>query len=182
MSNLTVLLPCAGRSRRYPNLRPKWMLVTPEGDLMLERAFASVASQKPERVVVGLLREHEERYGASDGIKRALGDTVDVVFMEEDTRGPADTVYRMIQAAGVEGRILVRDADKVLREDELAKLRVPTRFVFGDGDVLGGREIADNAARHIAGATVESMVGGHFLSLDQPDEFARLVSVALAEA
>jgi pimeloyl-ACP methyl ester carboxylesterase len=73
-------------------------------------------------------------------------------------------------------------SEVVLREDELAKLRVPTRFFFGDADVLGGREIADNAARHIADATVQSMAGGHFLSLDQPDEFARLVSIALSEA
>ncbi len=69
-----------------------------------------------------------------------------------------------------------------VREDELAKLRIPTRFLFGDADILGGREIADNAARHIADARVESISAGHFLSLDQPDECARMLSKFLSEA
>ena len=31
----TLLLPCAGKSTRYPGTRPKWMLTLPEGDLAL---------------------------------------------------------------------------------------------------------------------------------------------------
>ena len=33
----TLIIPCAGRSSRYPNLRPKWLLTHPDGDLMLEK-------------------------------------------------------------------------------------------------------------------------------------------------
>ncbi len=69
-----------------------------------------------------------------------------------------------------------------VREDELAKLRIPTRFLFGDADILGGREIADNAARNIADARVHSISAGHFLGLDQPDECARLLSEFLSES
>jgi pimeloyl-ACP methyl ester carboxylesterase len=68
-----------------------------------------------------------------------------------------------------------------VREDELAKLQIPTRFLFGDADILGGREIADNAARHIADVRVHSISAGHFLCLDQPDECARLLSEFLSE-
>ena len=70
----------------------------------------------------------------------------------------------------------------VVREDELAKLRIPTRFLFGDADVFGGREVADAAARQIADARVQSISGGHFPYLDQPDECARLLSKFLSEA
>ena len=38
----TLLLPCAGKSSRYPGTRPKWMLTLPEGELALARAAASV--------------------------------------------------------------------------------------------------------------------------------------------
>jgi len=69
-----------------------------------------------------------------------------------------------------------------IRGDELARLRIPTRFLIGDADILGGREIADNAARHIADSRVHSISGGHFLCLDQPDECARLLSEFLSEA
>jgi pimeloyl-ACP methyl ester carboxylesterase len=70
----------------------------------------------------------------------------------------------------------------VVREDELAKLRIPTRFLFGDADVFGGREIAENAARYIADARVESIPTGHFPSIEQPDACARLLSAFLSEA
>ncbi|KAA0577958.1 NTP transferase domain-containing protein [Azospirillum sp. B21] len=111
MSGYTILLPAAGRSSRYPNMRPKWMLSTPEGALMLRRALDSLESVARSRVVVGILREHEERYAATAGIRRALGEGVEIVVFDEVTRGPAETAYEMIRRAGVEGPVIIKDSD-----------------------------------------------------------------------
>jgi hypothetical protein len=121
MTKYTVLLPSAGRSSRFPGMRPKWMLVSPEGDLMAARALASVGGDRIARVVIGILREHEEQYRASDGIRRALGENVDIVVLDEVTRGPADTAYEMIRRAGVEGPIFIKDSDSWFSLPETAE-------------------------------------------------------------
>ncbi len=38
----TLIIPCAGQSSRYPNLRPKWMLTHPDGELMIEKVINSI--------------------------------------------------------------------------------------------------------------------------------------------
>ncbi len=50
----TLILPCAGRSSRYPGVRPKWMLTLPEGELALARAAASLPEGACGRVVVAV--------------------------------------------------------------------------------------------------------------------------------
>ena len=32
-----LIIPAAGQSTRYPNLRPKWLLTMPDGQLMIEK-------------------------------------------------------------------------------------------------------------------------------------------------
>lgn len=112
MSNqATLLLPCAGRSSRYPGTRPKWMLTTPEGRLALEWARESVPTSAVSRVVAGFRREHDEAFDVRGLMARAFGNSVDIVIIDRDTRGPADTVAEMVRRAGVSGPILIKDAD-----------------------------------------------------------------------
>ncbi|MEJ1967566.1 MAG: hypothetical protein WDN03_02860 [Rhizomicrobium sp.] len=107
----TLLLPCAGKSSRYPGVRPKWMLTLPEGELAIARAAASVPKDAWHRVVAAVRGEHEQRYGAKALLARIFGDAIDVVVLEHDTRGPADTVAETIARAGVSGPIAIKDAD-----------------------------------------------------------------------
>jgi hypothetical protein len=107
----TLLLPCAGKSSRYPGVRPKWMLTLPDGELALARAAASVPRDAHGRIVAAVRREHDERYGAAALLGRIFGACVEVVVLDHDTRGPADTVAQMIRRAGVSGAIAIKDAD-----------------------------------------------------------------------
>jgi hypothetical protein len=111
MASRTLLLPCAGKSSRYPGVRPKWMLTLPDGDLALQRAAASVPAGSYGRVVVAVRADHEEKYGCRALLKRAFGDSAEVVVLPRDTRGPADTVAQMIRRAAVSGALAVKDAD-----------------------------------------------------------------------
>ena len=107
----TLLLPCAGLSSRYQGVRPKWMLTTPDGRLAVQRAAASVDPARIGRQVIAIRAEHEEKYGASQVVRRAFGADMDIVVLERDTNGPAETVSLMIERAGVSGPILIKDAD-----------------------------------------------------------------------
>ena len=107
----TLLLPCAGKSTRYPGTRPKWMLTLPEGDLALARAAASMPAGSHDRMIVAVRADHDARYGAADLLRRVFGDRVEVIVLEHDTRGPADTVAEMIRRADVSGPFAIKDAD-----------------------------------------------------------------------
>jgi len=118
-SSMTLLMPCAGRSSRYPGTRPKWMLTTPEGQLMVERAAESVSSAQVSRLVLGILQRHEDEFGGSEAIRRAFGNSVDIVVLDQDTKGPADTVRLMIERAQVTGPIAIKDADSFFTTTDL---------------------------------------------------------------
>ena len=38
----TLLLPVAGKSARYPGMRPKWLLTMPNGKLMIEQSISKI--------------------------------------------------------------------------------------------------------------------------------------------
>ena len=107
----TLLLPCAGKSSRYPGVRPKWMLTLPDGELALARAAASLAPSSYNRIVAAVRAEHEAKYDATALLKRVFGPKIDVLVLESDTRGPADTVAQMIRRTGISGAIAIKDAD-----------------------------------------------------------------------
>lgn len=107
----TLLLPCAGRSSRYPTTRPKWLLTMPEGKLLLKRAADSIATDQYERVVIAIRDDHESAYGCRNLLRDIFGERVDIVVLPDDTRGPADTIAHTIRAAGVNGPILIKDCD-----------------------------------------------------------------------
>jgi len=35
----TLIIPCAGKSSRYPGEKPKWLFTHPDGKLMLEKSI-----------------------------------------------------------------------------------------------------------------------------------------------
>lgn len=107
----TLLLPCAGKSSRYPGVRPKWMLTLPDGTLALSRAAASVPGGACNRIVAAIRAEHDARYGAAALLKRTFGPGIEIVVLDHDTRGPADTVAETIRRAGIAGAFAIKDAD-----------------------------------------------------------------------
>lgn len=107
----TLLLPCAGKSSRYPGTRPKWMLTLPEGDLALARAAASLPPGAHDRIVIAVRADHEAQYQAAQLLYRVFGARVEILVLEQDTRGPAETVAEMIRRVHVTGAFAVKDAD-----------------------------------------------------------------------
>jgi len=107
----TLIMPCAGRSSRYPGVRPKWMLTLPEGEIALARAAASLPDNSFDRIVIAIRADHEERYDCRALLKRVFGTRAEIVVLPHETRGPADTVAQTIARAGVDGAIAIKDAD-----------------------------------------------------------------------
>jgi hypothetical protein len=165
--NETLLLPCAGLSSRYRNMRPKWMLTTPDGRLAIQRAAASVDPARIGRRVIAIRAEHETKYGASAAIRRAFGEAIDIVVLDKDTNGPAETVALMIERARVDGPILIKDADSFFDPTER-----PTGNFVGTLDLRSNLSISRVGAKsflvineqNLISHIVEKHVSSNFVS------------------
>jgi hypothetical protein len=107
----TLLLPCAGKSSRYPGLRPKWMLTLPDGELALARAAASLPQDSYDRLIVAIRADHDAKYRARALLERVFGGQAEILILAKDTAGPADTVAQMLRDARIDGPFAIKDAD-----------------------------------------------------------------------
>jgi hypothetical protein len=99
--------------------RPKWLLTTPSGDLIIACAAATVPRDRVERIIVAFLREAEERYKCTEALKRAFDGDVECIVLDQETDGPAHTVYEVIGRAGVQGPVCIKDSDSFFSISQL---------------------------------------------------------------
>lgn len=108
---MEIIIPCAGLSSRFPNLRPKYLLTDYSGKMMIEGAAKNFIGRYP--VTITILEEHDKMYGSKRLLEEAFGDKVKIVCLPDVTSGPADTVYQTIKLAGIDlnSKILIKDSD-----------------------------------------------------------------------
>jgi hypothetical protein len=107
---MEVIVPAAGLSTRFPNMRPKYTLTDFSGKLMLERSIAPFLGKH--HITVGILKEHNDQYQTARYIEDNYPDQISVVILENRTQGPADTVNQIIKQAGFTSEpILIKDCD-----------------------------------------------------------------------
>ena len=62
MKNL--IITAAGLSTRFEGLKPKWMLTHPKGNWMIVEALKNLDFDNIDKVYLGFLREHIEKYNS----------------------------------------------------------------------------------------------------------------------
>ncbi|CAH0541789.1 hypothetical protein [Vibrio marisflavi] len=111
----TLILPVAGRSSRFPNMRPKWLLTMPDGKLMIEKSVESIDLDKFDRIVIVCLQEHLEQYTTQDSVlssfHKATGITPDLVVLDGPTSSQSETIYQAIKKGHIEGAFFIKDCD-----------------------------------------------------------------------
>jgi hypothetical protein len=107
---MKVIVPCCGRSSRFPNLPPKYMLPGHDGRPMLALSLAKIAVSLDD-VVIAVLREHEEKYGITKGFELAFGRPLNVVIHDEPTRSQSETVALTLQKLKLNEPFLIKDSD-----------------------------------------------------------------------
>ena len=108
---MEIILPAAGLSTRFPNMRPKYTLTDYKGQMMFERAIQYYVGKY--NVTIGILREHENKYNISKYIQDTYDKLVNIVVLEERTSGPADTVYQILKQANIsdDKEFFIKDCD-----------------------------------------------------------------------
>lgn len=110
-----IILPICGQSSRFPNARPKWMLNHPNGNLMIAESFRGWDMRHVKSIQVIYLREHDEIYGVRKMLEKqfsklGLSELLNLVMIEQSDSQP-HTVYQALVTSGIDGSILIKDAD-----------------------------------------------------------------------
>lgn len=110
---MKIIVPCAGKSSRFPNMRPKWMLTHPDGDMMVKKAIESIRGVSLKDVIITILKEHEEKYDIVRGLKENIGDDITIIILDEPTKSQSETVYETLKKAKITGNFIVKDSDNI---------------------------------------------------------------------
>jgi hypothetical protein len=111
-----LILPAAGQSSRFPNMRPKWMLTHPKGNMMLTEAIIGLNLHDMDKIYLTILREHAEQYQCIPGILQqfeALGvhNKLSIITLDHATKHQPETIAETIKQASINGPFFCKDSD-----------------------------------------------------------------------
>jgi len=120
---LNLIIPIAGKSSRYPGMRPKWLLTHPSGRLMVVESISGLNLDLFEKIFVIALQEHEDQYSFSSGMERCFFDAfgkeiykkLDVVLLDAETQNQPETIFQAIDKRKIEGPIFIKDSDNFFK-------------------------------------------------------------------
>ena len=128
MKNL--IIPMAGKSSRFPGTRPKWMLTHPKsGIFMCIESILGLNLDFFDRIFFVILKDHEDTYQASRGIKKSLSysglskeiiSRCEIVILESPTKSQSETVFECIKKKSIKDFIFIKDSDGFFKFDVLS--------------------------------------------------------------
>lgn len=118
---MIIIVPCAGRSGRYPTTRPKWMLTQPSGELMVRESLRGLRFRKRDRLIITILKEHEQRYHVIKGMKASFDRRVDVCVLNKQTGSQPETIYQtlMQEKIRLDSSIFIKDSDNYFELEDI---------------------------------------------------------------
>ena len=114
---MILVLPCAGKSSRFPGVRPKFLLTHPAGDVMLLKSIELIDMKDITSIFIISLREYEDTYHFKDAIvselKRRYPDKmINVELLAEPTRNQPETIYQgLLHRYLTDEPLLIKDCD-----------------------------------------------------------------------
>ena len=108
----TLIIPCAGRSSRFPNMKPKYLLTHPDGSLMIEKSLEKINIDIFDRVIITIVEPHNKKYEAELILKQAFANKkFEICVLDDFTSSASETVYKTIKAKNVSGSVVIKDSD-----------------------------------------------------------------------
>ena len=115
-----LIVPVAGKSSRYPGMRPKWLLTMPDGKLMIEKSLSLLNLKVFSRIIVIVLSDHLKKYTSKNSLqaslKKNISKNVEIVELNKETTCQAETVLKGILKANIRGGIYIKDSDNIFEQ------------------------------------------------------------------
>lgn len=109
----TLIIPCAGKSSRFPNMKPKYMLTHPDGKLMIEKAMENINLDVFDRIIVTIVKQHDEKYDAKLWMEQVFANCpkVEICMLDDFTSSASETIYLTLKKMDVIGSFVIKDSD-----------------------------------------------------------------------
>jgi hypothetical protein len=118
---MNLIIPIAGKSNRYPDVKPKWMLAHPNGKFMAIQAISGLDLSKFNRIIFAYLRQHEEQYHFKHGFINELESlnikNYELCELEHQTKDVTETITNAIKLLNITGAIFIKDSDSYFKCD-----------------------------------------------------------------
>jgi hypothetical protein len=120
MKNL--LIPVAGESSRYPNMRPKWLLTMPNGLLMIEKSISKIECKFFDKIYIIALKEHIDNFCDKKlllkSLKKNISTKIEIVELKKKTSCQAETILHFLMLKKIKGSFLIKDCDNEFSIDK----------------------------------------------------------------
>ena len=118
---MNLLLPVAGMSTRFPNMKPKWLLTSPNGNLMIIEAILGLELSHFNKIYIITINDHLLEFDFIDGIKNQFSqigylDKLEFIILDEKTKSQPETIAKAIIQKGIKGGIYIKDSDNYFIE------------------------------------------------------------------
>ena len=127
---MSLILPCAGSSTRFPNMKPKWLLTAPSGNLMIQEAIKNLNLTNIKDIYITCLKEHVEKYDLDiHNLFINTNKNIFVIYLDKKTNNQPDTVLKTIEYFDIKGPIFIKDCDnsfsfKIISGDYICSLKI----------------------------------------------------------
>ena len=119
---MEIIIPCAGKSDRYPNTLPKYLLKMNDGRYMFQLVSDQYIKNRY-KVTFIILKEHAKQFDAKNIILQTLNSKkVNVFVLNNITKGPAETVYSY--AKNLDKPIMIQDCDSFFKTKIVPKNKI----------------------------------------------------------
>ena len=113
---MNIILPVAGKSSRFPNVRPKWLLTNPNGNFMIVDSILGMELTTIESLNLIYLKEHEEKFNFKKGLlenlkKYNLDSLVNFIELENETQHQVETIELGLKAINKDISFIIKDCD-----------------------------------------------------------------------
>tara|TARA_R110000824_G_scaffold61272_3_gene163101 strand:- start:2986 stop:4041 length:1056 start_codon:yes stop_codon:yes gene_type:complete len=114
---MEIIIPAAGASSRFPNMKPKFLLFGRHNKMMFHNAIEQFLDDEKYNITIGILKEHDKAYQASEFIREQYGFRINIVILDNPTRGPAETVYQILEKMPIDenDEIFIKDCDSFFK-------------------------------------------------------------------
>ena len=117
---MNLIVPMAGKSNRFPDMKPKWMLTHPNGKFMGIQAILGLNLEDFNKIVFVFLKEHESKFnflkGYSDELEELnLLHKSHFVLLNKPTNDQPETVLKAIKECNLKGPITIKDSDNYFK-------------------------------------------------------------------
>lgn len=120
-STKSLLIPMAGKSSRFPNMKPKWMQTHPmTNHFMVIESILGLNLEFFDKIYFTVLKEHQEQYQFLFSFLQQLDECkikekCKIVFLDYPTSCQSETVYQTIIKENINGFIFIKDSDGYYR-------------------------------------------------------------------